>query len=337
MEKHYEITPRTVLFTLIVLIGLWALIQIRLVVVALFVALILSLALDPLVEKLKGWRLPRPLGVFLVFFVFLAVVGGLSAYGFTPLVTQTGKFIVNLPEFLSPILDRLGPTPLAAELQQQLVVQATLLSANILAIAGAVVSNVFSLLMILILTFYFLLDWENLRKRFIKALHKDSRGRMQKIINSIEKRLGGWLRGQLILMILVGVLVYLGLFALGVEYALPLAVIAGLFEVVPVIGPIVSGIPALVVGFGTSFWLGVWILVLYVIVQQLENSVIVPHVMGRTAGLSPLTTLVILFVGGSLFGIGGVVLAIPATIMLSILARDLLDWDHIKKSVRKDR
>jgi predicted PurR-regulated permease PerM len=147
----------------------------------------------------------------------------------------------------------------------------------------------------------------------------------------MEKQLGGWLRGQLLLMVVVGVMVYLGLLALGVEYALPLAVIAGLLEVVPTIGPVLSSIPALLVGFGTSFWLGVWILGLYLIVQQLENSLIVPNVMGRAIGFSPLITLVIIFAGAQLFGIGGAVLSIPSAILLSIIARDILDWNHSRR------
>lgn len=328
MDKRYEVTPRTIIFGLAILAGIWVLIQVKLVVVAVFIALTLSLALNPLVMKLRRWRIPRPIGVFLVFFVFLFILGGLLAYGFTPLVNQTGKFIINLPQFLNPILERLGPLPFAEELRQQLVSQATLLSANILTIAGAIVSNILFLLTVLFLTFYLLLDWENLLNRFVGMLNVRAKERVRRVAETMERQLGGWLRGQLTLMILVGFLVYLGLLALGVEYAVPLAVIAGLLEIVPVIGPILSAIPALLVGFGTSLWLGVWIAVLYVIVQQLENSLIVPNVMGRAVGFSPLLTLLILFAGGQLFGIGGAVLAIPASILLSIVAKDILVWNH---------
>ncbi|MDP1710811.1 MAG: AI-2E family transporter, partial [candidate division WWE3 bacterium] len=236
-----------------------------------------------------------------------------------------------LPQFLGPILNSLGPLPFATEIQQQLVSQATLLSANILTVAGSLVSNILFLIIVLFLTFYFLLDWENLKTRFAGVLNPRAQARMRRIIESMEGHLGGWLRGQLLLMIVVGVLVYLGLFALGVEYALPLAVIAGLFEVIPTIGPVLSAIPALLVGFGTSFSLGVWVLVLYIVVQQLENSLIVPNVMGRAVGYSPLTTLLIVFAGAQLFGIGGAVLSIPAAIFLTILGKDLLSWNNSRR------
>ncbi len=330
MDKRYEITLQTILSAFAILAGVWILNQIRLVVITLFIAFIFSLALDPLVEKLKKLKIPRPFGVFLVFSVFLTLTGGLLAYGFTPLVNQTGKFLINLPKFLEPVLDRLGPIPFAEGLQQQLVTQATILSANILTIAGSIVSNAVFLLTVLIFTFYFLLDWENIKERFVGMMNKRAQARARKVINSMERQLGGWLRGQAFLMFIVGFLTYLGLFALGVEYALPLAVIAGLFEVIPTLGPIIAGIPALLIGFGTSTWLGVWILVLYVVVQQLENSILVPNIMGRTAGLLPLTALIVLFIGAQLFGVVGLFLAIPTSIVLSILARDILNWniDH---------
>jgi len=281
--------------------------------------------------KLKKLRLPRPVGVFLVFFLFLAGLLGLLAYGFTPMVNETGRFIVNLPQFLGPVLDSLGPIPFAAELQQQLVAQATVLSANILTIAGSLVTNVVFMIMVLFLTFYFLLDWENLKNRLSSMLNSRTQRRFQNIIEAMEKQLGGWLRGQLFLMAVIGVMTYLGLVALGVEYAIPLAVIAGLFEVIPTIGPIFSAVPALLVGFGTSFGLGAWVLVLYLVIQQLENTLVVPNVMGRAVGLSPLATLLIIFAGAQLFGIAGAVLSVPTAIFLMILGKDLLSWNGSRR------
>jgi len=331
MERHYEITPKTIIIGLIAVASIWLAIQLSSVISSLFIALVLSLALDPFVTRLKSWKIPRPLGVFLVFFTVVSVVGGLLVYGFTPLTTETGKFILQLPDFLRPLLDRLGPVPFTDDLQRQIVSQSTIFSANVLSFTAAAVSNFLFILTTLVFTFYLLLDWENLKKSFVGLLNSRAQGRVQGIIDAMEHRLGGWLRGQVVLMLVVGVVVYLGLFALGVEYALPLAVIAGLLEIVPVIGPIVSAIPALIVGFGTSLWLGVWVLVLYVIVQQLENSLIVPSVMSRAVGFSPLATLLFIFVGGQLFGVGGALLAIPAALFLSIIAKDLLNWNPAKR------
>lgn len=330
MENHYEITPRTVLLGLALFVSIWLVFQLSTVLASLFIALILSLTLNPLVVRLELWRVPRAVGVFLVFFGTILILGSLLVYGFSPLVNQTGKFILKLPEFLAPVLAQLGPISFAGELQRQLATQATSISANILSITAGLVSNLFFVLTTFVFTFYFLLDWANLKNRFVGMLNSKARGRVLVLIEAVEKRLGGWLRGQIALMLVMGILVYLGLFALGVEFALPLAVIAGLLEIVPVIGIIVSAIPALIVGFGTSFWLGVWILVLYEVSRQLENTLIVPHVMGRAAGFSPLSTLIFLFVGGQLFGMVGVLLSIPAAIIISIFAKDMRHWTSNK-------
>jgi len=337
MNRHYEVTPKTIVFGLLILVGIWALIQVRFVVVAIFIALIINLALDPFVAKLKRRGIPRPIGVLLVFSLFLAAIVGLLAYGFTPLVNQTGKFFVNLPQFLNPIFNSLGPLPFAAELKQQLVSQATLLSANVLSIAGAIVSNILYLITVLFLAFYLLLDWENIKTRFMEILGVRSRVRFQQIVEEMEHLLGGWMRGELFLMFVVGAMVYLGLFALGVDYVLPLSVIAGLLEAVPIIGPIISAVPAMLVGFNTSFWMGIWVVGLFTIVQQLENSLIVPNVMGRAVGFSPLLTLLVLFIGGQVFGVVGAVLAIPMTLFLSILAKDLLAWNDSRRAASKEK
>lgn len=323
IEQRYEISLKTILTTLGILAFLWVLLQIKSLFVILFVALVLCLALNPVVVKLKSWRVPRPLGVILTFLLILVSFGGAITYGFTPMINQMGKFLLGLPAFLEPILGRL-PVPLTEQLRNQLFAQLTTLSANLLNSTVAIASNSLFILTIFVFTFYLLLDWENVRSRFIELFNRPMRKRVEGIIDQMEHQLGGWVRGVLGLMALVGVLVFLGLAVLGVEYALPLALIAAVLEIVPMIGPIIAMIPAAVVGFGSSLWLGIWVLVLYAVVQQVENQLIVPNVMGRAVGFSPLATLIILFVGAELFGVMGLLLALPTALFLSIVIKDIL-------------
>ncbi len=128
-------------------------------------------------------------------------------------------------------------------------------------------------------------------------------------------------------MVVVGVFIFFGLRILGVEYALPLALIAAVLEIVPMIGPLVAMIPAMIVGFSSSFWLGVAVTVLYILVQQIQNSFVVPNVLGKSVGFSPLLTLIILFIGTDLFGVAGLVLAVPTALFISVIARDILAWE----------
>lgn len=322
IEQRYEISLKTILTTLGILALLLVLIQIRALFITLFVALILCLALDPLVVKLKGWRIPRPLGVILTFLLILVSFGGAITYGFTPMINQMGKFLLGLPALLEPILGRL-PVPLTEQLKEQLFSQLTVLSANLLDSTVALASNSLFILTIFVFTFYLLLDWENVKTWFIGFFSRPAQKRVVAIIEQMEHRLGGWVRGELALMTIVGVLVFFGLTVLKVEYALPLALIAAVLEIVPMIGPILSMIPAAVVGFSTSLWLGIAVLVLYAVVQQVENQLIVPNVMGKAVGFSPLATLIILFIGAELYGVGGLILAIPTTLFLTIVIKDI--------------
>jgi len=136
------------------------------------------------------------------------------------------------------------------------------------------------------------------------------------VLLQIEKRLGAWVLGQVCLMIFIGLLVYGGLFFLRVEYALPLAIFAGLLEIVPTIGPTVSAIPAVLVAFGSSPGLALSVAALYIIVQQIENNLLVPLVMKQSVGLSPVLTILALMIGGRFGGIAGAVLAVPVLISI---------------------
>ncbi len=144
----------------------------------------------------------------------------------------------------------------------------------------------------------------------------------------IELKLGGWLRGQIILMLIIGISTYIGLTLLGVEYALALAVIAGILEIVPIIGPILSAIPALIVAFTVSPIAGFGVIGLYILIQQLENHLVVPKVMQKAVGFNPLVTIIVLMIGGNLLGLMGAILAIPIAIVVIEMIRYFLYENH---------
>ena len=135
------------------------------------------------------------------------------------------------------------------------------------------------------------------------------------------------MRGQLILSLLIGTTTFIGLTLLGVEYALPLAIIAGLLEVVPVIGPIISGIPAVLVALTVSPLLAVLVGGLYLAIQQVESHVIVPQVMKRAVGLNPLLVILAVSVGTRLLGISGALLAVPIAVVIQVVAKEILQTE----------
>jgi predicted PurR-regulated permease PerM len=133
------------------------------------------------------------------------------------------------------------------------------------------------------------------------------------------------MRGQLALSFIIGGAAYLGLSILSVPYALPLAILAGIMEVVPVIGPIVSAIPAILIAYLISPFLALMVALIYFVIQQLENHLIVPQVMNKAVGLNPLVVILAIAIGGRLLGISGALLAVPITVVIQIITEDILN------------
>lgn len=148
--------------------------------------------------------------------------------------------------------------------------------------------------------------------------------RITDVFDKAEARMGAWVRGQLFLMTLIGFMTYIGLVFLGVPYAFPLAIIAGILEIVPIIGPVVSSIPAIFVSFSVAPVLGLAVIGLYIIVQQAENNIVVPLVMRKAVGLNPIVTLIAITVGGKLGGLLGMLLAVPAALVVETVLMELL-------------
>jgi predicted PurR-regulated permease PerM len=157
------------------------------------------------------------------------------------------------------------------------------------------------------------------------------------VITDIENSLGRWVRGQITLSLIVGFLVYIGLTALGVPSALPLALIAGIFEIVPIIGPTISAIPSILIALALSPILALATAALYFVIQQLENNLIVPTVMSRAVGVNPLITIIALLIGAKLAGIMGVIISVPVVVIIKIIIRDLvITKDSAIEEIEKD-
>lgn len=316
------ISVRTLLSAALIIVSGWLLIQVKEVVLALFVALILTLALDPIVDHLSRRRMPRVLAVGTVFLTFILAVVFIGTLSFTPLVQQTERLIQTLPQ----LIDNLSGQSYGQRVFESLFSQATSTTGNVVRITLDVFNNILLIFTVLVFTFYLLLDFDNLTNRFVKLLPAKAQAKTHTTIVEIENRLGSWLRGQLTLMLIVGTADFVGLSLLRIEYALPLALIGGLLEIVPMFGPVLSMMLALTVGFATSFVSGLGVLALYIFVQQIENNIIVPKVMQKAVGFDPLAIILVLLIGGKLLGILGALLAVPLTLMVFIIIRNTLDY-----------
>lgn len=324
-SKNIVISTRTIITALLIGALLWVLYQVRSIVLSVFVSLILALAFDPLVDWLQKRRVPRGLGVLMTYVTVLVLFVVLSGFGFGSLADQ----LKGLVSQLQAGADSLTKIPLVGVFLRDsfdtILLEITpKAGSGVFKITLDAFSTLASVVTILVFTAYLLLDFQSVRRIFLNMFSRPGRLRAEKIISDVEGRLGSWLRAQFVLMLLVGGMTYVGLWLLGVRYALPLAIIAGLFEIVPIIGPVVSAIPGVIVGFSISPLMGVGVLALYVLVQQLENNLIVPKVMQKSIGFNPLVTMLALMIGGKLFGLAGMLLAVPVTLTGYIVAKHLL-------------
>lgn len=305
MPTKIEISHRTIIFTLVLIAAVWLILEIRDILFLLFISFILMSALRPIVDGMERIRIPRILSILLLYGLVFGGLGAGIASMVPTLVVQSGKLFMQLPDVLSKVF------PYISSDVQSLVQQMAPVGENLVKVTVGVFSNVLAVLTVMTFTFYFLLERRHLQD-FLGALLGGEIGeRVLSVLLQIEKRLGAWVLGELCLMAFVGLLVYGGLFFLRVEYALPLAIFAGLLEIVPTIGPTVSAIPALLVAFGSSPVLALSVMALYIIVQQIENNLLVPIVMKRSVGLPPVLTILALMIGGRFGGIAGAVLAVP--------------------------
>lgn len=318
MTNRIEISHRTIIFTVLFLLGLWLLARIKDILFLLFIAFIIMSALRPLVDWLEKYKIPRVISILLIYalaFVFF----GIAFAGVIPsLIFQTTRLITELPIFLTKVAPSLGLDV------KSLTAQIAPISENIVNVTLGIFSNILTTMTILILTFYFLLERKHTEKYLIDFMGEEAAQKVVRLFVLTEQRLGAWMAGELLLMTLIGVFSYIGLTILHVDFALPLSIIAGLLEAIPMIGPIVSAVPAILVALATSPVLALSVTALYIIIQQIENNFIVPFVMKKSVGISPVLTILALLIGGRLGGIEGAILAIPGVLVLEVIVGEFL-------------
>jgi predicted PurR-regulated permease PerM len=318
--RKIEISHRTIVFTAAFLILLWFLYKIREIILAFFVALLIMAILNPIVTSLSKFKVPRGVSIFIVYIFGFALVGAAVAGIIPPLIDQTSDFVNNLPSYLQKVA---VSAVFGEQIIGEVLSQIGRIPGQVAKFGISAFSNVLGVLTVLIFAFYLLLARDKLDVQ-LGFFFGEKKKEIGKIIDLLETRLGGWARGQLALMFLVGVSTYVGLRLLAIPFSLSLAILAGLLEVVPYIGPVISAIPAVIIGFGISPIMGLATAALYFLIQQVENYVFVPKVMEKSVGVSPIIILLALAIGFKIAGIVGVIISIPVVITIQVLAREHL-------------
>lgn len=307
--------------------GLVLLINLINVLITVLLAVILAEAIRPAIAALQRRRVPRPLAILLLYLLIAGAVMGAAAMLVPPLIEQVRGLAQEAPRYFNQARQLL---PGATAALQDLGVLDPLQGAfgrldaspvlrGVAGVPAAVVGGLFNVLSGFVLAAFWLGLTETVDRTLLRTLTPDRQLLVRGVTRDLSQVWGGWLRGQLLLMVFVGGLSFVGLLILDVQYPVALAVWAGLTEIFPIIGPWIGAIPAVVLATLESPPLGAAVFLLYLGVQQVENSFLVPKVMQRAVGLHPFLVLVALLMGGSLLGIAGVIISVPVAAAIQVV------------------
>lgn len=332
MEKiTIEISTSTILKIIASLLILYFLFLIRNILLILVVAIIFAIALSPFVDYLKRKRIPRTISVFFIYLIIILILGLVITLVSPLLIEQIKRLANDFPHYYNKIVRITGLQEAGEELNtfQQILeswgVNIEKATKTTLSLLLTIFGGLLSFFLILILNFYFLIEKEALVRFFQGLAPSKIRERIITLFPEIQKKMNLWLRGQILVCFIIFILSYIGLLILGVDYALLLAFIAGITEIIPYLGPILGAIPAVILAFVQSPIKGFFVLILYWLIQQLENYLIAPKVMSKVVTLNPIVIILSLWIGGKIGGLIGVLIAIPLVTILSVILKGLLE------------
>ncbi|MFA5009831.1 MAG: AI-2E family transporter [Patescibacteria group bacterium] len=336
-----DISVNTIFKILIVLLGLWFVFVIRDIIAIIFAALIVTAALSPVVDRMAKSGIPRVLTILVAYLLLIGLIGVLVYFILPPAITQLRQLADQLPSYFSYFQNLVNnirefglENHLITDSQSGINAVSDFLNnftSNLFNTTRGFISSFTAVLTVFVLTLYLLLDENGIKNFFVALLPVKQKSQLVNIANKIGSGLGAWLRGQLLLGVIVGLMVYIGLIIIGVPYALTLALLAGVLEIIPIIGPIISAIPAILIALSISPTMALIVTGFYILTQELENKLLVPKVMQRTVGLHPVTIIIVLLIGAKLMGVLGILLAVPIASVFYII---LKEWSRIARPAR---
>jgi predicted PurR-regulated permease PerM len=337
-SQPYEWTFRRVVWATLVLMsvvfGFWLLYRFHQVVFMLFIAMVVGTVIRPAVTWLYQHGTRRSAAVLIIYLLLFILVAGFLLL-LAPVLIEQGKTIsAAVPEYYQNLRVWMvtHPNPFMVRLSQSLpasfpglqpppatgeqVVDSTM---QMLGYAGRTLRFIFTIIILMTLIFYWTLDGPRAIQSFLLLISQEQREATRELIATIESRLSYYVIGQGILCLVIGGVALIAYLIIGLPNALVLALIAGVLEAVPMIGPLLGAIPAAMVAFSLGPDKLIWVIVATLVIQQLENSFLVPRVMSRAVGVNPFVTLLSLFAFGSFFGIPGALMAIPIAAIIQLL------------------
>ena len=317
---NITITLGSVLKIVLVCIAIYVAYLLSELLLLILFSLILASATEPAKKALAKIRIPAPVAVLLVYLLFFGLIGIFITLFIPILSTQSAEFFNSFPKLIQSlesfintgfVSNIIGVVDLSG-LQSQLIAFGKTAAGSFSEAAFKIFNGIFSLLIVLLLTFFFSVQEKGVTN-FIKLLTPPKyKAYTPDLWRRTKAKIGLWIHGQLILGFIIGVLVYFGLLVLGVPNPLFLALFAAFMEIIPVIGPIISMVPAVLIALAeTSLTTTLLVLVWFILIQQFENNLIYPLIVTKVVGVPSILVILSLIIGATLAGIIGVIIAIP--------------------------
>jgi predicted PurR-regulated permease PerM len=331
----------TIIKTVVFLLFIYTLFLLKELVIIILASIVIASAVDPFTRALQRIRIPRPFAVGIVFSAMIATIVSV-VYLFVPvLIEQFSGFILTIPDFLERLDFLAQRNTYFSELNILGDIQAQMQSVDIISTikaalfgigggvihtAGAFFNSVTQLVLITVISFYFAVQEKGIEDFLRVIIPLKNEAYAIDLWKRSQAKIGKWMQGQIILGLLMGVLTFIGLWAIGLrEYALFLSILIAFAELIPLFGPILAMIPAIFLGFTVGGpEIGLQITGFYIILQQLENHVLVPLVNKKLVGVPPLMVILSLLIGASLLGFWGLILAVPLAAAILEFTRDVL-------------
>jgi predicted PurR-regulated permease PerM len=354
--QEITISPKSAyLTTLIVAAGLatmYGAFLLSEILLVLFGAIIFSSAIHPLVVQLTSRGVNCAAAILITYAVILGAILGLFVVAVPPMLSFLSQVMER--EFLTAQLsalvidlriallkwDQLRALLPMVRMTPELMETINNTSTEVEKQAWPFTQQLLNLLgwigMLLVLAFYWLIARAESLELFLKLMPVENRAQLHALWNAIESRLGAYLRGQVILMLIIGGVSYVGLSLLQIPNALALAIIAGLFEAVPLIGPLIGAVPAIAIGLVVSPLTALLVAIFYAILQVAENNILVPKVMAANVGLNPLVVILAIIAGATLNGVVGALFAIPIAGAIQVIAQHIWMASTEQTIVRPD-
>lgn len=338
--NQIDITYQSLMRVVVVGVTLALLFYLRDILAALLFAVVIASGLEPPIRWFQKRHVPRILAVLIIYVVTIAIFAGAIYLVVPALSDEFSSFLDSFPRYQRILLQELRSFQslpfysLFSENAESIILNPPfdLISAGssafdiIFSIFGGVVSGV-----VLIVVSFYLASQEKGIEYFLRLITPlKNEEYVIDLWSRSQAKMGQWLRGQVLLGAILGVLVYLALTILGIRYALSLAILAAIFELIPIIGPILAAVPAVFLAFLNSPFSALIVAIVYTLIQQIESHLIVPIVMQRTVGLNPLIVVIAILVGANLGGVLGIFLAVP---IASVVVEFLTDTDRKKRGL----